>query len=442
MYELINRIICILKKIMPRWLVRPLLPTYHRVLAYSMAFSYRFPARSLTVIGITGTKGKSTTAEMVFSILRKAGYTTALLSTIRFAIEDTTEPNLFKMTLPGRGFAQAFMRKALDAGCTHLVIEITSESVLQYRHLFLYLDGLVVTNIQREHIERHGSFANYVEAKRAVVEALVRSNKHKRVLVTNADVPESNAFLSARVPKAVRFSSHELENVSGTERGTDFNYHNVHFSLPVPGMFNAMNALAAIKLCEAFDIPLSACAEALAALPVVRGRVERIDVGQDFIAIVDYAHTPDSLSALYEAFRRQRKICVLGNTGGGRDTWKRPEMGRIADEACEKVILTNEDPYDEDPRAIVDAMTREMKRTPDIIMDRRFAIRRALQIALSLSKGATPLDSARGAGNQNIAVLISGKGTDPFIMGPHGTKTPWSDADVVREELTKLGSRP
>jgi len=421
MYGLVDRIVHVLKKIVPEWLVRPLRPLYHRVLSYAMAFSYDFPARKLTVIGITGTKGKSTTAEMVFSILRKAGYKTALLSTIRFAIENDSEPNLFKMTLPGRGFAQAFMRKALDAGCTHLVIEITSESVLQYRHLFLYLDGLIVTNIQREHIERHGSFANYVEAKRAIVETLVRSNKHKRVLVTNADVPESNAFLSARVPKAVRFSSHELENVSETDRGTDFDYHSVHFSLPVPGMFNAMNALAATKLCEASGIPLSTCAEALATLPVVRGRCERIEAGQDFIAVVDYAHTPDSLGALYEAFRTQRKICVLGNTGGGRDTWKRPEMGRIADEACEKVILTNEDPYDEDPRAIVDAMTREMKRAPEIIMDRREAIRAAL-------KEARPGD----------AVLVSGKGTDPFIMGPHGTKTPWSDADVVREELERL----
>lgn len=421
MYGLIDRIVRVLKKIVPEWLVRPLRPLYHRALSFVMAFSYDFPARSLTVIGITGTKGKSTTAEMVFSILRKAGHKTALLSTIRFAIEDDSEPNLFKMTLPGRGFAQAFMRKAIDAGCTHFVIEITSESVLQYRHLFLYLDGLIVTNIQREHIERHGSFAQYVEAKHTVVEALVHSNKQKRVLVTNADVPESNAFLSARVPKAIRFSSHELENVSETERGTDFDYRNEHFSLPVPGMFNAMNALAAIKLCDAFDIPLSISAEALATLPVVRGRVERIDAGQNFIAVVDYAHTPDSLSALYEAFRTQRKICVLGNTGGGRDTWKRPEMGRIADEACEKVILTNEDPYDEDPREIVNAMAHEMKRAPEIIMDRRAAIRAALRAAHS-----------------GDAVLISGKGTDPFIMGPHGTKTPWSDADVVREELKRL----
>lgn len=421
MYEFINTLVRILKKIIPEPVVRLFRPLYHRVLAFLMAFAYGFPARELVVIGVTGTKGKSTTAEMLFSILRAAGHKTALISTIRFAIEDNSEPNLYKMTLQGRGFAQAFMRKALKAGCTHLVIEVTSESVLQYRNWFLDLDGLIVTNIQREHIESHGSFEKYVMAKHVIVDTLVRSSKRVRVLVANEDVPESCAFLSAPVTRAIGFSEHELQDVSGDERSVHFVYKDSSFSLPLPGTFNAMNALAAIKLCEAFNIPLATSALALAALPPVRGRVERIEAGQHFIAIVDYAHTPDSLSALYSAFPNQRKICVLGNTGGGRDTWKRPEMGRIADEACDKIILTNEDPYDEDPRVIIDAMAKGMKREPEIIMDRREAIRAAL-------RAARPGD----------AVLISGKGTDPFIMGAKGTKLPWSDAEVVREELSRL----
>lgn len=195
MYGLVNHLVKILKKILPERIVRPLLPVYHRILTYGMAFSYDFPAREMVVIGVTGTKGKSTVAEMLFAIFRAAGYKTALISTIRFAIEDESEPNRYKMTLQGRGFAQAFMRRARRAGCTHIIIEVTSESVLQYRHWFLDLDGLVVTNIQHEHIESHGSFANYVAAKRTIVETLVRSPKHSRVLVANEDVPESRAFL-------------------------------------------------------------------------------------------------------------------------------------------------------------------------------------------------------------------------------------------------------
>lgn len=421
MYELVNRVVRILKKIVPESMVRPLRPIYHRALSFFMALSYGFPARELVVIGVTGTKGKSTTAEMLFSILRAAGYKTALISTIRFAIEDDSKPNLYKMTLQGRGFAQAFMRHARKAGCTHLVIEVTSESVLQHRHRFLDLDGLIVTNVQREHIESHGSFENYVAAKRVIVDTLVHSPKRSRTLVTNVDIPESRTFLSALASNAIGFSVGELKDISGNERHVSFEYSGIPFSLPITGTFNAMNALAAIKLCGALGVPLTTAAAALAELPIVRGRVEHIDVGQDFLVIVDYAHTPDSLRALYGAFPKNRKICVLGNTGGGRDTWKRPDMGRTADEMCEKVILTNEDPYDEDPRAIILAMARGMKRPPLIIMDRREAIRHALTDAR--------------AGD---AVLISGKGTDPFIMGANGAKIPWSDAEVAREELGRL----
>lgn len=421
MYGLVNGVVSILKKIVPESVVRQLRPAYHRYLSYFMAFSYGFPARKLTVIGITGTKGKSTTADMLFSILREAGYTTALISTIRFAIGDDSEPNRYKMTLQGRGFAQAFMRRALKAGCTHLVIEVTSESVLQYRHSFLDLNGLIVTNIHPEHIESHGSFEKYVAAKRTIVDTLVHSPKQNKILVANEDIQVTRAFLSAHVPKTIAFSEKELQHLQGDEKSVRFEYNGAHFSLPIPGTFNAMNALATIKMSMALGVPLATAANALATLPPVRGRVERIEANQNFTAVVDYAHTPDSLRALYSAFPKQRKICVLGNTGGGRDTWKRPEMGRIADEECEKVILTNEDPYDEDPRTIVDAMAKGMRRAPEIIMDRREAIRYALA-------AARPGD----------AVLISGKGTDPFIMGPKGQRESWSDARVVHEELERL----
>ena len=179
--------------------------------------------------------------------------------------------------------------------------------------------------------------------------------------------------------------------------------------------------------------------QALAKIKTIPGRGERIEEGQPFVVVVDYAHTPDSLQALYDAYKTSRKICVLGNTGGGRDIWKRPVMGKIADEMCERMFLTNEDPYDEDPRAIVEEMAKGMDRKPTIIMDRREAISRALEIALSLSKGTPqPVRQAQGSGNQNVAVLVTGKGTDPNICVADGKKIPWSDADVVREELKRM----
>lgn len=421
MYQLVDRVVNVLKKIIPRSVAEPFLPLYHAGLAFFLSLAYGFPARKLVVIGVTGTKGKSTVAEMLFAILRAAGYKTALLSTIRFALDDASEPNLFKMTLAGRGFVPAFMRRALNAGCTHMVIEVTSESVLQYRHWFLNLDGLIVTNIQREHIERHGSFENYVAAKRAIVSALEHSPKSARILVTNEDVPETTSFLSAHVTESVGFGAHELARLAGDDHSTTFTYKNVEFRIPLPGAFNALNALSAIKMGNALGISLTTIQEALASLPAVRGRVEHVDAGQTFLVIVDYAHTPDSLKALYDAFPTHQKICVLGNTGGGRDRWKRPEMGRVADEYCKEIILTNEDPYDENPEEILQAMASGMKRKPRIILDRREAIRTALSLA-----------------GPDDAVLVSGKGTDPFIMGPKGEKTAWSDAQVVREELERL----
>lgn len=376
--------------------IRPFIPFYYWGVTWFAALMAGFPAKKLTVIGVTGTKGKSTVCEMLYAIFQAAGYKTALASTIRFAYPGHEERNLFKMTMPGRGYLQAFLGKARAAGATHAIVELTSEGARQYRHSLLFLDGLVVTGIEREHIESHGSFEKYVAAKRAIVRALEHSPK-KKVLVVNGDNEHTKRFLDADVPVKKTFTRGEL------------------------GDFNGANARAAVALAEVFGISKESAERAIASMSRVLGRVEPVDRGQSFEVIVDYAHTPDSLSALYARFAGKRKICVLGNTGGGRDSWKRPEMGGIADRQCNTVILTDEDPYDEDPRAIVDAMAAGMKRAPEIIMDRREAIRTAL-------RAARPGD----------VVLITGKGTDPYIMGAHGKRTQWSDSAVAAEELEKL----
>ena len=315
---------------------RRLLTPYHYAWALFAALWYSFPAKRLTVIGVTGTKGKSSVSEMLYTIFTAAGHKTALAGTIRFVIGAESRPNLFKMTLPGRGFIQKFLAEALMQKCTYAVVEITSEAAVQYRHLGLNLDALVFTNLQKEHLESHGSMENYFRAKFAIGEALARSIKRPRSITARVDDAHGAAFLALPVEKRIPFSLADAADALTDENGVSFSYGGTHFTLQLPGTFNILNALAAIKTAEAFGVPLETCAKALGELSRISGRVEHIDAGQDFIVVVDYAHTPDSLQALYDAFPKNRKICVLGNTGGGRDIWKRPEMGRIADEACEK----------------------------------------------------------------------------------------------------------
>lgn len=177
------------------------------------------------------------------------------------------------------------------------------------------------------------------------------------------------------------------------------------------------------------QISTSTMKRALEHVSPIAGRAERVQMGQNFAVVVDYAHTPDSFRALFEAYREKpatgsdkRIIAIIGSTGGGRDQWKRPEMGKIADEYCDVVILTNEDPYDEDPKQILQAIAGGFSRhTPKIIPDRREAIAAALREA-----------------EEGDVILLTGKGTDPYIMGPNGTKQEWSDKRVAEEELQKL----
>ncbi|MDZ4284551.1 MAG: UDP-N-acetylmuramyl-tripeptide synthetase, partial [Patescibacteria group bacterium] len=372
------------KKLIPRFALRAIRPPYHYLLSFLGALRYGFPSRKITVVGVTGTKGKSSVVELVSALFETAGKKTALAGTIRFKIGDQTVPNLHKMTMPGRFFVQKFLRDAVEAKCDVAVLEMTSEGVVQYRHKWIELDALIFTNLSPEHIEAHGSLENYVKAKLALADALACSSKRPRRMIANTDDPLGEAFLAYGVEEKIPYSLKDLDLHTLTQDGASIVLEGVTIRTPLMGLFNVYNMLAAIACARAFGVPLAAIERALGTLSPIPGRVEKFESPRDahkhITAIVDYAHTPDSLTQLYQAFSKEEKICVLGNTGGGRDTWKRPEMGRIAGEYCAHVILTNEDPYDEDPYAIVNAMANGIVDNAhvSIIMDRREAIREAL----------------------------------------------------------------
>lgn len=423
-HESIENTLTFLKRYIPKTVFNNLAPLYHSLLSLFGAIKNGFPSRNIIIIGVTGTKGKSTTVEMINAILESAGKKTALSSTIRFKVGDKNEPNMYKMSMPGRGVIQKLIREAVQSSCTHMTIEITSQSVLTSRHKYLNLDALVVTNLSPEHIEAHGSFENYKEAKLEIARSLDTSTKKHTYIIVNGDDRFSDEFVQAtQSASPFRVLLQDTLPYSSSENGSTFTYKGETITTTLPGEFNIYNMLCAATVCEQFGVSIDSIKKGLEGLSSIRGRVENINKDGSFGVYIDYAHTPDSLEQLYSTFKDKKIIAVLGNTGGGRDTWKRSVMAQIAEKYADTIIFTNEDPYDEDPQSIVNEMYNSLHNPSkaSIILDRRDAIREAITRA-----------------KKDNVVLITGKGTDPYIMLSQGEKIPWDDARVAKEELSQL----
>lgn len=387
-----------------------LLSLYHFAWALIGAWRYGFPSRRLTVIGVTGTKGKTTVTELLAAILELAGNRVALANGLRFKIGSEETPNSLKMTMPGRGRLQRLLRDADRAGCRYAIIEVTSEGIRQHRHRFINFSIAALTNLQRDHIEAHGSFEAYRAAKGAFFKGV------KTIHVLNADDPNVEYFKRFRAKEKIYFSKDDFEQYRAFQPAS------------LPGEFNLYNIACAARIAQALGVPRDVIVQAISRFAGVPGRMQFIQ-REPFAVIVDYAHTPDSLEAVYQTVREMRKpnrlICVLGAAGGGRDKWKRPVMGSIAANYCNEIILTDEDPYDEHPEQIVAEIRAGISNAQlpitTVILDRREAIKRALAIA-----------------KPNDAVVITGKGAERFMVIGR-KKIPWSDAEIVQEALTHHG---
>jgi UDP-N-acetylmuramoyl-L-alanyl-D-glutamate--2,6-diaminopimelate ligase len=397
----------LIKKFIPPFL----LSWYHFLLAFLGAVLYFFPSKKIKVIGVTGTNGKTTTTEMISKILEEAGFKVALLNSIRFKIGNIEEPNMLKMTMPGRFKIQRFLRRAVNFGCQYAILEVTSEGIKQHRHRFINFEAAVFTNLTPEHIESHGSFEKYREAKRKLFKAT------KEIHVINVEDRNSEYFLKFPAKKKITY---------GLKKG-DINLENTKAKLKIPGEFNLYNALAAISTAVSQGIEKDFAVKVLEKFKGVPGRMEEV-ISQPFKVIVDYAFTPNALEKVYQTLTHQlvnsstnKLICVLGSCGGGRDKWKRPVLGKIAAKYCDEIIVTNEDPYDEEPIGIINQVAAGTNERAKKILDRREAIREALKIA-------RPGDT----------VIITGKGCEPWICVARGKKIPWDDREVVREEFEKI----
>jgi UDP-N-acetylmuramoyl-L-alanyl-D-glutamate--2,6-diaminopimelate ligase len=420
-------------------------------LASGAAWWFGDPSRELTVIGITGTDGKTTTSYLAVEALEAAGLRTGMIGTIATRIGGHSDDHVEHATTPEAPDLQATLRAMVDAGDAAAVIETTSHGLALDRVASIAYDVAILTNVTHEHLELHGTWEAYRDAKLSLFDRLRETRgvqKPRPVMTTaivNLDDPSAGLFVGTARDAGARVMTYGTEpaaDIRATRIAEDANGLHAEIVSPagdaaldlqLAGRFNIHNALAVVALGEAIGLDGRRVREGLARLDVVPGRMERIDLGQPFGVVVDFAHSPASLTTVLDllapsaAARGGGLIAVFGSAGE-RDTAKRPQMGRIAGERARLVVVTDEDPRGEDRDAILDEIARGAeaagrRRGHDLLLipDRRQAIAAAFE-------AARPGD----------VVLLAGKGHERSIIGPDGER-PWDERRVAMELLRAAG---
>jgi UDP-N-acetylmuramoyl-L-alanyl-D-glutamate--2,6-diaminopimelate ligase len=432
----------------------PLLAIYHRVLARVSAIVYRHPSKELIVIGVTGTNGKTTTSFYLARALEASGFGAGCTTTALMKIGPKEWINATKMTMPGRFFLQKMMRQMVDAGCRYAVIETSSQGLMQGRHHSIAYDVGVFTNLTPEHIEAHGGFENYKKAKRVMFEHIGRrapkmidGHAILKGAVLNADSDHGEFYgdvsgLDAREWYGI--DNHRglyADEVMLDGNGSRFilrDKKDPGLGIPVrlnqPGDYNISNALAALATCRMLGIDLEAAAKRLQDVSTVPGRFERVEEGQPWTVIVDYAPEPESFRQLYRALAtipRERVIHVLGSCGGGRDVARRPILGELAAANADIVFVTNEDPYDDHPREIIEQVAAGARKAGKIDGENLFLVDDRREALFKVMAMARP----------NDLVVLTGKGCEPWICIADGKKIPWDEAGTAREAIRERVNR-
>ncbi|MGB2695810.1 MAG: UDP-N-acetylmuramoyl-L-alanyl-D-glutamate--2,6-diaminopimelate ligase, partial [Dehalococcoidia bacterium] len=416
-----------------------------RALADVAAAFYDYPARALRVVGVTGTKGKTTTSYLAAALLEASGHRTGLVSGVEIKIGERMIGNDSEMTTPEALEVQSYLAQMRDEGAQYAVVESTSHGLALHRLEHLEYDVAAFTNLYPDHLDFHPDVEDYTAAKGRLFEMLDESLDKgiEKTAVLNADDATSER-MRARTKRA-RALTYGIEapdadvraaDVAMSERGTRFQLVTpvgaCDVQMPLLGLFSVSNALAAATIALSQGATPAAIAAGLAAFRGVPGRMERIDCGQPFAVVVDFAHTGDALRSVLQALRgaaRGRLIAVFG-AGGDRDPGRRTGMGRAAAELADFAVLTNDNPRTEDPSAIIDTIAAAMieggRREGDDfvrIPDRREALRYAFTHA-----------------REGDVVLVAGKGHEPYTIIGH-EHLPWDDREVAREELRALAAK-
>jgi len=421
---------------------------YHKAQAKWARFRSGNPSRKLVVIGVTGTKGKTTVCNMIASILDANGRKNAMETTINTKIGDDITPHTVKsrwVTTPPAAVIQGFLKQATKAKCEYAILEVTSQAIHQYRVWGIEFDLLIYTNLSHDHLDYHKTTEEYLAAKLQLFidnpQAIFVINRDDRFWERFNNLPSKDKLLYS-LERPIEHGTVARKILPGPDNVTFTAAHHkgqITVDLNLPGLFNVQNALAAICAGVALDLDSEKTKAGLQSIQKIAGRMESIRVSskQDFTVIVDYAHNPDSLKNVYETIKTGlsktggRLIAVLGATGR-RDTTKRPIMGALAGAYADLVIFTDEDPYDENPEAIIEEVAAgihkgsqhkhqwHLGRNYWKVLDRAKAIQQAIKEA-----------------SKNDVVIITGKGAEEVMAVGLDEFIPFSDRKIARQELLR-----
>lgn len=418
------------KKFIPRAMLKPLLNLYHLLEAWVANARFGFPSRGMQVIMVTGTNGKTTTAAMIASILKTAGHNVGLCSTAYFEIAGERIANELNFTVTNPFKLQSLLADMKKAKVDHLVLEVTSHAIEQHRIWGIPCDMAVMTNLTQDHLDYHGTMENYAAAKGKLFA------RKPRLMVLNRDDDWFDFFDKYQAAEQkMTYGTHpqaecRIVGAKLHKNGSDVKLLIDHqtemkFAVQLPGKFNVYNAAAAASAAYLLHVDIDKIEKGIEQLEGVPGRLERIDAGQPFDVIVDYAHTPDAFKNLLETLKhltKNRVILVFGATGD-RDKAKRPIMGKIAAELADRIILTDEEPYSEDPATIRHMVKKGIEEAGGEAITEEIADRkRAIEKALSLAR-------------RNDTVVVTGMGHEKYRV-INGKREPWDEVKIINELLS------
>ena len=432
-----------------RFIPKPIFSLYYFLWSFAGVKFYRKASEELFVVGVTGTNGKTTTVNAIHHMLQSNGIRAGLLSTANFKIGNREIVNKTKNSMLGRMRLQKMLRKMVRDGCRAAVVEVSSEGIISHRAYGINFDVLVFTNLTPEHIEIHGGFENYKKAKQKVFKNLSKNKRKKlagftpqqlkKTIIANIDDENAEDFLRFDAEVKIGFGIENdkslfaervilAQDIKENKDGIKFNLlvdnEKEKIESTLLGAINAYNLLASASVAWDLGFTLEQTKKSLESFVGVAGRMEKIKSKKRYDVIIDYALVPESLQKLYSTLRLLYKgkiIAVYGSCGGGRDITKRPIMGQIVSGYADYSILTNEDPYFEDPYEIVKEIEVGYKNNDkvlgedyEVVINREQAIEKALLMA-------------QGEGD---VVVITGKGSE-VGMNVQGKIVPFNDKEMV-----------